>query len=279
MVKGLTALTVASLIESGDLRFDTTLRNLLPSELPLVDPTVTIEHLLGHTSGVGDYLDEKELDDPDDYAMPIPVHLLDRPEAYLSILDGHPQRTSPGASFAYNNGAYVMLSIACERATGRDFCDLVRERVLERAGMNDTAFDRNDGLSGGTALGYLADGRTNLLHLPVRGAGDGGAYSTVRDLERLWEALFAGRILPLTAVDRLVRPRSDVPTEGRRYGLGFWLRTDRDTVMLEGLDAGISCRTVWDRTSRLSYTVISNTSRGAWPIANYLDSRLPDLAG
>ena len=279
VVKGLTALTVASLVESDDLRLETTLRSLLPSELPLVDSTVTVEHLLGHTSGVGDYLDEEELDDPDDYTMPIPVHLLDRPEAYLPILDGHPQRTPPGASFAYNNGAYVMLSIACERATGRDFYDLVRERVLERAGMGDTAFDRNDRLAGGTALGYLTDGRTNLLHLPVRGAGDGGAYSTVRDLERLWEALFAGRILRLATVDRLVRPRSDVPSEGRRYALGFWLRADRDTFMLEGLDAGISCRTAWDRASRFSYTVISNTSRGAWPIATYLDARLSDLAG
>ncbi|MDH5242990.1 MAG: beta-lactamase family protein, partial [Chloroflexota bacterium] len=52
VVKGLTALTVASLVESDDLRLETTLRSLLPSELPLVDSTVTVEHLLGHTSGV-----------------------------------------------------------------------------------------------------------------------------------------------------------------------------------------------------------------------------------
>ena len=59
MTKGLTALTVASLIESGRLHYDTTLRSLLPDDLPMVDPRVTIEHLLGHTSGVGDYLDEE----------------------------------------------------------------------------------------------------------------------------------------------------------------------------------------------------------------------------
>jgi CubicO group peptidase (beta-lactamase class C family) len=46
----LTALTVASLIESGQLRYDTTLRSLLPRDLPMVDPRVTVEHLLGHTS-------------------------------------------------------------------------------------------------------------------------------------------------------------------------------------------------------------------------------------
>ena len=278
LAKGLTALTVASLIESGELRGDTTLRSLLPDALPMVDPAVTIEHLLGHTSGVGDYLDEAAGGDVDDYVMPLPVHRYAAPTDYLSSLDGHPQRSSPGETFAYNNGGYVMLSISVEVATGRSYYDLVQERVLDPAGMVDTAFCRSDRLPAGTAIGYLADGRSHVLHLPVRGAGDGGVYSTVRHLEALWQSLFAGRILPMPAVDRLVEPRSDDPDEGRRYGLGFWLRPDRDTVMLEGSDAGVSCRTVYDRPSGLMYTVISNTSSGAWPLVRYLDERVPILA-
>jgi CubicO group peptidase (beta-lactamase class C family) len=276
--KGLTALTVASLIESGELGSDTTLRSLLPEALPLVDPAVTIEHLLGHTSGVGDYLDEEELDDVDDYVMTVPVHRLDAPLAYLPALDGYPQKSRPGARFAYNNGGYVMLAIAIEVASGRSYYDLVQERVLDLAGMVDTGFERSDRLPAGVAIGYLEDGRSNVLHLPVRGAGDGGVYSTVRDLEALWSSMFDGRVLPIRVIDRLVTPRNDDPTEGRRYGLGFWLRADRDTVMLEGMDAGVSCRTVFDRPSGLTYTVISNTSSGAWPVVTYLDARLPALA-
>jgi CubicO group peptidase (beta-lactamase class C family) len=172
----------------------------------------------------------------------------------------------------------VMLSIAVEEATGQSYYDLVQERVLDPAGMNDTAFERSDRLPAGAAIGYLEDGRSNVLHLPVRGAGDGGAYSTVADLEALWTSLFAGRILPMPVVDRLVTPRNDVPSERRRYGLGFWLRADRDTVMLEGMDAGVSCRTVHDRPSGLGYTVISNTSSGAWPLVAFLDDQLPTLA-
>lgn len=276
--KGMTALTVASVIESGELRFDTTLRSLLPDALPLVDPAVTIEQLMGHTSGVGDYLDEEALGDVDDYVMGLPVHRLAAPADFLPLLDGHPQRTPPGSQFAYNNGGYVMLSIAVEVATGRSFYDLVQERVLDPAGMVDTAFERSDRLPGGAAIGYLADGRSNVLHLPVRGAGDGGAYSTLRDHERLWKALFAGRILPVPVVERLIEPRSQTPDARHRYGLGFWLRPDRETVMLEGSDAGVSCRTVHDRPSGLTYTVISNSSGGAWPLVRYLDERLPDIA-
>jgi CubicO group peptidase (beta-lactamase class C family) len=276
--KGLTALTVASVIESGELRGDTTLRSLLGDALPMVDDAVTIEQLLEHTSGVGDYLDEEALGDIDDYVMGLPVHKLAAPADYLPLLDGHPQRTPPGSQFAYNNGGYVMLSIAVEIAAGRSFYDLVQERVLDPAGMVSTAFERSDRLPGGAAIGYLADGRTNLLHLPVRGAGDGGAYSTVADLEAFWKALFAGRILPTPIVDRLVEPRSTSATGRSRYGLGFWLRSDRDTVMLEGMDAGVSCRTASDRPSGLMYAVISNTSSGAWPVVKYLDEHLPSLA-
>ena len=167
--KGLTALTVASLIESGELRGDTTLRSLLPDGLSMVDPEVTIEQLLGHTSGVGDYLDEEELGDIDDYVMGLPLHRLAAPADYLPLLDGHPQRTSPGSQFAYNNGGYVMLSIAVEMAAGRSFYDLVQERVVGPAGMVATAFERSDRLPAGAALGYLEDGRTNVHHLPVRG--------------------------------------------------------------------------------------------------------------
>jgi CubicO group peptidase (beta-lactamase class C family) len=255
VAKGLTALTVASLIEEGRLRADTTLRSLLSDALPMVDPAVTIEQLLGHTSGVGDYLDEDALDDVDDYVMAVPVHRLDAPMSYLPALDGHPQKSPPGSKFAYNNGGYVMLSIAVEAASGRSYYDLVQERVLHPAGMVDTGFERSDRLPPDTAIGYLEDGRTNVLHLPVRGAGDGGAYSTVRDLDVMWEALFAGRILPMPAVEWLVEPRNDVPAQHRRSGLGFWLRPDRDTVMLEGMDAGVSCRTAFHPPKRQNNTV------------------------
>jgi CubicO group peptidase (beta-lactamase class C family) len=151
--KGLTALTVASLIESRQLRADTTLRSLLSDALPMVDPAVTIEQLLGHTSGVGDYLDEDELGDVDDYVMSIPVHRLDTPSQYLPALDGHAQKSPPGSSFAYNNGGYAMLSIAVEIAGGRSFYDLVQERVLDPAGMVDTRFERSDRLPAGVAIG------------------------------------------------------------------------------------------------------------------------------
>jgi CubicO group peptidase (beta-lactamase class C family) len=272
--KCLTALTTASLIESGELTFDTTLVSLLGDRVrSFVDDRVTIRHLLGHTSGVGDYIDEDEMGDVDDPHLEISPGDIDTPSAPLPLLAKYPQRETPGEVFRYNNSGFVLLAIAVEAATGETYFDLVRARVTEPAGMNDTAFFRSDDLPAGTALGYLSSGRTNVFKLPVRGSGDGGAFSTVADLGRLWTALFAGRIVSLPMVEDMTTVHR-LADEGYGYGLGFWMWSSGHTVQLEGYDAGVSCRSVHDRPSGVTYAVISNTAEGAWPVARYLDGRI-----
>jgi hypothetical protein len=84
-------------------------------------------------------------------------------------------------------------------------------------------------------------------------------------------AFFAGRIVSGGWAAEMVRPRSDVPREARRYGLGFWLHASSGTVMLEGYDAGVSFRSAHNPASATTHTVISNTSEGAWPMAELLE--------
>ena len=275
--KGLTALTVVSLIERGRLDPATTARSVLERDLSLIADDVTVEHLLAHRSGIGDYLDEDDDDrEIEEYVIPVPVHELRTTEQYLRVLDGYPQKFAPGERFSYCNGGYVVLALIAERVTGTFFHELVEQHVCAPAGMRDTAFLQSDALPAGAALGYLAtDGlTTNVFHLPVRGSGDGGIYSTAADVHAFWKALFAGRIVSEQWVTQMVRPRSDVPSESKRYGLGFWLHATNETVMLVGFDAGVSFHTGHDPVRRITYTVLSNTSRGAWPIADHLDEQL-----
>jgi CubicO group peptidase (beta-lactamase class C family) len=274
--KGLTALAVVTLIEEGRLELSTPARSVLAADLPLIEDGVTVEQLLSHRSGIGDYFDEENDVELTDYLMPVPVHALATTEQYLAVLDGHATKFLPGERFSYCNGGYVVLALIAERASGIPFHDLVRQRVCEPAGMVDTEFLRSDELPGGTALGYVEiDGawRTNVHHLPVRGSGDGGIYSTVADMSALWRAFFAGRIVSESWVRAMVRPHSD-EAAGMRYGLGFWLHESTDVVMLVGSDTGVSFRTVHDPRTSLTHTVVSNTSDGAWPVARYLRDRL-----
>ena len=274
--KGLTALSIVSLIEEGRLDLDTTARSVLGEDLPLIDDDVTVEHLLAHRSGIGDYFDEDVVESMTDYVMPIPVHRLSTTSDYLAVLGGHPQRFPPGERFAYNNGGFVVLALIAERAGGTPFSELVRTRVCEPAAMRDTGFLRSDEPSERTALGYLdGDGlRTNVLHLPVCGSGDGGIYSTAADIHALWSALYAGRIVPVDRLAEMVRPYSDVPSESMRHGLGFWLHPTGDAVILDGSDAGVSFRTVHAEATGVTHSVLSNTTAGAWPVTRRLSELL-----
>ena len=83
-VKGLTAVAVVSLVEDGSLDLSTTARSVLGRDLPLIGDDVTVEHLLSHRSGIGDYLDEDADHEITDYLMPVPVHELATTEQYLA---------------------------------------------------------------------------------------------------------------------------------------------------------------------------------------------------
>jgi CubicO group peptidase (beta-lactamase class C family) len=281
--KGLTALAVVSLIEEGKLRLSTPARMFLGDDLPLIGDDVTVEHLLAHRSGIGDYLDEDAGHAITDYVLTVPSQELATTEDYLAVLDGHPAKFASGERFSYCNGGYVVLALVAERVSGVPYAELVRSRVCGPAGMRHTEFLRSDALPGDAALGYLSiegESRTNVFHLPVVGSGDGGIYSTVGDFRAFWDALFAGRIVPPGRVAEMVRPCSHVPAQSKRYGLGFWLHETSDIVMLEGSDAGVSFRSAHDPGSRVTYTVMSNTTGGAWPVTRLLDELLrPKRAG
>jgi CubicO group peptidase (beta-lactamase class C family) len=271
--KGLTALTIVALLEEGRLALDTTARSVLGADLPLIADDVTVEHLLAHRSGIGDYFDE-DLERPiDEYALAVPPNELATTAQYLRVLDGHPTKFAAGETFSYCNSGFVVLALIAERVAGVSFPELVARHVCAPAGMRDTAFLRSDELPGRAATGYLSkeSGRTNVFHLPVRGGGDGGVYSTVADVHALWAALFAGRIVTPEWVAEMTRPRSDVPAEDMRYGLGFWLHESRAVAVLVGYDAGVSFRSARDFRGEFTHTVISNTSEGAWPVARLLD--------
>lgn len=263
--KPLTALTIMSLVESGQLALDTTVRSVVAGDLPNVDQAVTIDHLLTHRSGVGDYLDEEAIGDIDDYLLGrLSAHILETVSDYLPLLNAHEQQRMPGERFAYNNSGFVMLSLVIETLAG-SFHRAVRDRVLSTAGMPEAGFFRSDDLPANTALGYLENGRSNVFHLPVIGTGDGGVFLTLEDTVVFWDALFTGRIVSLESVAAMTAEVS-VHDETRSYGKGFWLGPGADHVWIEGMDAGVSFQSGVFRDADVRYSVLSNTSSGAWPL-------------
>ena len=277
--KGLTALTLMTMVERDEIRLDTTARSLLGDDLSLIDDRVTVEHLLANRSGIGDYLDEDVFTDSNEYVMPVSGHELATTEDFLRVLDGHPTKFAPGERFSYCNGGYVVLALLAERATGTPFHELVDDRVCAPAGMHDTAFLRSDELPGRAAIGYIDDDglRTNVFHLPVRGSGDGGVYTTVADVHALWAAFTTGRIVRPETAEEMLRPRSEIPEDSMCYGLGLWIDARTGRVSIHGFDAGVGFVSVHDRQRQITHTVISNKSRGAWPVSQRIDEVVDTL--
>ena len=251
--KTFTAVTVLSLVADGLLALDTPARDLLGDDLPLIADDVTIDHLLTHTSGIGDYLDEEV-----DALAPltIPAQRLDSTPAYLPMLEGFPTKFSAGERFSYCNGGYVVLAVLAERAAGVTFTQLVANRVFAPAGMTSSGFPRSDLLPPGTATGYKDDGRTNVFELPVVGSGDGGAHSTVADLHRFWRALRTGRILPPEVVPLAIEPTTEDADDGMGYGRGVWL-DDGDLVMAGG-DHGVTAVSRHDPATGITVSGLAN---------------------
>ncbi len=271
--KLLTALVVVSLVEQGRLALTTPAREVLGPDLPLIDDDVTVEQLLCHRSGIGDYLDETLYADIADFELPVPAQRLSTTAAYLEVLDGHAMASAPGERFDYNNGAYVVLALIADRVGGEPFYALVDRVVCSPAGMVSTAFLRSDELPGGVALGYLDhDGlRTNVFHLPVRGSGDGGVYTTAPDVSRLWRSFLDGRIVAPSSVDLMLAPRRAEPDADLDYGLGVWLHHD-GVLEIHGYDVGVSFRSLHHRGTRTTCTALANTGDGVGVIDDLLDT-------
>jgi CubicO group peptidase (beta-lactamase class C family) len=265
--KFVTALAAGTLIEDGLLALDDRLVDLVP--LPGLSPDVTIDHLLTHTSGVYDYLDEDVIDDAEQFKLPIPPSELLGPRDYLPMLFAGPAKFAPGTRFSYSNGGYVLLGIALEEVAGRSFHELVEERVLKRCGMRDSGFFRFDRLPPNVATGYVEGGNTNVETLPIIGGPDGGMFATVADIERLWRGVLDHRVIGPSLVDSFLG-KAVHAREQTFYGRGVWIQDDPPLHYIVGQDAGVSFRSSLRADGTIA-TVVSNTSRGAWPMVRAIE--------
>ena len=214
------------------------------------------------------------MDDFDNFSVGVPWYELKGPRDYLSVFPDEAMKFPPGERFSYSNSGYILLGVLIEEVTGIPYRDFVEKEIFVPIGMGHSGYFAMDRLPEGTAFGYVEDEdgwRTNIYNLPIIGASDGGAYTTVHDLARLWDAFWGYEILSKEMVGIFTAPHSEVIGEGSNkfYGHGIWIRKGEglDTEeYIEGADAGVSFYSGVFRTKNLLITVMSNTSNGAWPI-------------
>ncbi len=269
-----TGLAVCRLIDEKKLSLEDRLWNVLPYDLGKINRGVTIFHLLTHTSGIGDYLDEEQ---PDSAAQErelcnkYPVYLWTDMEYYLQMIRPREQKFEPGVRFGYSNAGFVMLGLVVEAVSGRRYQSYVADEIIAPAGLKRTGFYRADSLPGNTALGYITDEesgqvRTNIFSLPVVGGSDGGLYTCAGDLDKLWRAVFAGRLLSPGTLQAFLKPQARLGG-AKSCGLGVF-RCDKGgatAYYAVGGDFGVDFFTVYFPKEKIAVSSLANVETNTYP--------------
>ncbi len=249
--KQFTAAAVLLLIEDGKLRLDDPVRHWLPT-LPVTASSITVEHLLTHTSGLIDYEDVMAPDASEQ------VHDAD----VLELLRTQ-DRTyfPPGRGYRYSNSGYALLALIVEKASGQRYAEFLRARIFLPLGMNDTvAYEL--GISGVAhrAYGYSFEGdaweRTDQSSTSAV-LGDGGIYSSIDDLAKWDAALYDQRLLKSESLRRAFTAHTRTDEADVEYGYGW--RITGETLWHSGETIGF--RNVIVRYPQRHLTVVVLTNR------------------
>jgi CubicO group peptidase (beta-lactamase class C family) len=282
--KFFTALAIGKLIQGGKLDFSNKVADRIPWDFQYYSREITVRHLLTHTSGIPDYYDEEKVVDFDNFTVDVPWYELEDPRDYLSVFPDEEMKFPPGERFSYSNSGYILLGILIEETSGMPYREFVDKEIFAPSGMDRSGYFAMNRLPEGTAFGYVEEEsgwRTNIYNLPIIGASDGGAYTTIRDIEKLWDALWGCQILSKEMVDIYTAPYVETTDEGagKFYGHGIWINKEPGLYTEEyiaGEDAGVSFYSGVIRAKNLLITVMSNTTSGAWPILRTIRETLKD---
>jgi len=258
--KVFTAVGVLQLIDQGKLSLSDTIGDVLTFDLGHLDPKVTIEQLLTHTSGVPDYCDESRYPNYADLWIHFPNYKIRKGSDLLPLFIDEPMMYEKGSRAQYNNSAFVLLGLVIEDVSKTDFYTYLKDNLFIPLGMERSCYCEFDRLKKNTASGYLFDTvkqepYTHIYSLDARGSGAGGAFTTVLDMDRFWDGLLGGAILSNPMVEDMLTPR--VELEGAHYGLGVWLDKEGNPFV-DGVDPGATARSWCNRKTKDVISVFSN---------------------
>jgi len=240
MSKVWTATLAMQLVDEGRLDLDAPVAEVLP-ELRLADAevakTVTMRHLLNHTSGIdGDVFTDTGRGD-------------DCVEKYVALLSEQKQNHPLGATWSYCNAGFVLAGRVIEKLTGLTWDAALRQKIYAPLGLKHTVTLPEEALLFRTAAGHVDVAGDPVLaqvwQLP-RSLGPAGLIcSTTADVLAFARMHLAGglaadgtRVLSAESARAMTRLEAELPDKyslGDSWGIG-WIRFDWDGRQLVGHD-------------------------------------------
>jgi len=238
--KQFTAMAIMLLVHDGELRYDESLSEVFP-EFPAYGKTITIRNLLNHTSGLQDYEALMEQEERSGGHRWTEENQIQDAEVLALLEKQNSTLFPPGTKWAYSNSGYVMLGSIVAKVSGKTFSEFLHDRIFGPLRMERTLAY----VKGKNEVAFRAFGHTKEVNAwkqtdqssTSATLGDGGVYSSLRDLAKWDDALTRHTLLgekemrpALTPVElaggaRPVWPANSDRTEGSpvSYGFGWFL--------------------------------------------------------
>lgn len=254
--KQFTAFAVSLLAERGKLSWDDDVRKHIP-EVPDFGKTITLRHLVHHTSGLRDQWEILamagwRLDD-----VITGEHILGMVARQKDL------NFAPGAEHLYCNTGFTLLAEVVARVTGQSFAAWTAENIFKPLGMSRTHFhDDHQLIVRNMAYSYAAreGGGFRKSVLSYANVGATSLFTTVEDLARWMRNFFDARV----GGPEVIRRMQDrgVLNDGKPIDYAFGLTLGKHkglaTVGHGGSDAGYRTQVVWFPERKLGVAVLCN---------------------
>ena len=219
ITKTFTASAIMLLVEEGKIGLDDRIAKHL-DDLPESWNGITVRHLLSHTSGIKDFINEPTVDMRKDL-QPVDV---------IESLRKLPLNFKPGEKYSYSNTGYHLLAMIIRKVTAESWSDFLKRRVLEPLDMQDTRVISLSGIITNRAAGYVWDnGRIQngqFIAPTILAYAGGGLRSTVLDLAKWDAALYTEKILKRSTLDQMWTPAKLNNGKDSSYGLGWGITNE-----------------------------------------------------
>jgi D-alanyl-D-alanine carboxypeptidase len=216
ITKTFVATVVLQLVEEGRLGLDAAVAESLPELLPYGE-VITVRQLLGHTSGLPEYLD-------DAIWQGIMKNRVFHPTELVRAATARPLLFPPGSSWSYSNTNYIVAGLLVERVTGNQLGEELQRRIFGPLGLGHTSFPTTTArIDGAHAHGYIpTQPPTDVTWVnPSHAWAAGAIVSTVGDVSRFYRSLLSDQLLGAEMLSAMRTTVPDPKEPGESYGLGL----------------------------------------------------------
>ncbi len=253
--KQLTAAAILLLQEQGALSVHDPLERWLP-ECPAEWKSITLHHLLTHTSGIGHWGDFPHLSLYHPIAR---AHLL-------AIFQQAPLKFAPGTAWAYSSPGYVLLAHLVEQIAGEPYAQFIQRRMLAPLSMTRSSVGTRSSHPEQQAVGYAGKTELPSFELDTVSIGAGDVWATAGDLGLWNQALMTpDRLLTAESLAQMFTSHTSVPDAYSEmhdvsYGYGWFLAEigGHHVCFHPGDNSGFSALTLLVPAEALTITLLAN---------------------